>query len=104
MEKIEIEIFADEIITPSDFNHKKRNYLIIGILFVPVNKKKILLKNLTDGRCLFSKNKTWVWKHSDCPFKQECKKEWHDLNNTEIHHEDIRKARASKSLIDISKR
>lgn len=103
MKKVEIEIFADEIVTPSDFNNKKRNYLIIGILFVPVEKKKTLLENLTNKRCLYSKSKTWFWKHSDCPFKEECKKEWHDLNNTEIHHEDIRKARASKSLIDISK-
>lgn len=59
---------------------------------------------LTNLRCLFNKSKEWVWNHSDCPFSKECKKTWHEQNNTEIHHEKIRSARANKSIIDISKR
>lgn len=36
---MEIEVYADEIITPKDFNNCTRNFIGIGCLFVPVSKK-----------------------------------------------------------------
>jgi len=102
--KVEIEIFADEIVIPLDFNGKKKNFLALGALFVPLKKKEVLIKKLTNSRCLFDKSRVWVWNHPDCPFAQECKNKWHEQNNTEIHHEKIRSARPNNSLIEISKR
>jgi len=96
MKTIELEVFADEII-----NEK---FICLGCLFVPSNKKKVLVSDLINHRCLFEKSKKWVWNHSDCPFSKECKEQWHNNNKCEIHHTEIRKARSSNSQIKIAKR
>ncbi len=96
MTTAEVEIYSDEIVTP--------NFICIGGLFVPSSKKKTLITNLINQRCLFEKSKQWIWKYSDCPFSTECKPNWHIGNTSEIHHAEIRKSRASNSQIKIAKR
>src|SRR3989344_5402258 len=104
MVEIEIEVYSDEIILPRDFNGRKRNIIALGCLFVPRNKKEEFLTTLTNARCLYEKSNKWVWEHQICPFCAECKRAWHEQNNCEIHHEEIRSARSSHSKIEISKR
>ena len=102
MKKFELEIYADEIVTPTDFKGSKKNFIALGVLFVPTNNKVQIINELANRRCLFEKSKVWVWKHKDCPFYQSCKQEWHEANNGEIHHQKLRQARASKALKEIS--
>jgi len=101
---VKIEIYADEIITPHDFNNKKKNIIGIGCLFVPEGWKEILLNNLINARCLFEKSKTWHWDYNKCPFCNECNPEWHKQNMCEIHNVTIRKSESSNSKIKITKK
>lgn len=57
---MEIEIYADEIITPRDFHNRTRNLIGIGCLFIPIYKKSNILSNLVNSRCLFESNGSWV--------------------------------------------
>lgn len=104
MSTAEIEIYSDEIVIPKDFNSKNRNFICIGCLFVKTNKKGALINKITSQRCLNKENSRWVWNYSECPFSKDCRLEWHTNNSTEIHHTDIRKARATNSQITITKR
>lgn len=72
---IELEVYADEIIT--------KEYVCFGNLFVPKNKSKTLIRSLKDKRCL-TKGK-FSWNYENCPNHIECKKERHAINNSEIH-------------------
>jgi len=104
MANLEIEVYADEIITPLTFNNKRKNILGICVLFVPVKDRFKLVNDLKNMRCLHSLNENWYWDIEQCPYKDTCKRHWHDSNNTEIHHEDIRISRASFSEKEISKK
>jgi hypothetical protein len=105
---MEIEIYADEIITPKDFNNYSRNFIGIGCLFVLVSEKQTLLSNLIDSRCLFESNGSWVWDFGECPSSiingGKCKNKWHQQNMCEIHHTELRNSRSSKSQRAISKK
>ncbi|MDK2892987.1 hypothetical protein [Methanohalophilus sp.] len=105
---IEIEIYADEIVLPKDFNNKTKNFICIGCLFVPLSEKKKLVHNLSNSRCLYEKNEEWTWDYKKCLFSRDgdsqCKKQWHDQNTCEIHHADLRSSRSNKSQKDISKK
>ncbi len=96
--KIELEIYVDEI-EPE----RNCNYITIGALFVPSSNKKTIFDQLLNVRCLNENNNKWYNKFDSCPIKDECKKEWHDMNNVEVHFTDIRDGRVNKSLIEISK-
>jgi hypothetical protein len=100
---VEIEIFADEIICPIDFNNKTRNILGICCFFIPVNTKKEIVNQLLRRRCLNLSNVNWNYDFNNCPNKKNCKEEWHKSNDCEIHNQNIRSARASNSLKTISK-
>lgn len=99
----EIEIFADEIICPIDFNNEKRNILGICCLFVPVNMKKDFVNNLLKRRCLNPQNHRWNYDFNICLNNSTCNKLWHEINNCEIHNKNIR-CSASDPLKKISKR
>ncbi|HEC77383.1 MAG TPA: hypothetical protein ENI33_09060 [Thermoplasmatales archaeon] len=95
METVEIKIYADEQTNP--------NFICLGVLFLPIDKRKKLLQHLINIRCLFKKSNKWYWNYSDCPFKNECREEWHKLNNSEIHWKDLRDSRSSAAIKRISK-
>ena len=99
----EIEIFADEIICPIDFNNKTKNILGICCLFIPLDLKKDFVNHLLKKRCLNPKSNDWNYEFEICPNKLTCKKSWHKANNCEIHNQNIRSSRASNSLKKISK-
>jgi hypothetical protein len=105
---VELEIYADEIITPRDFNGTTKNWLGIGCLFVPSSKKKSILSNLIDSRCLFGENENWVWDYSSCSSSVnnggKCKEQWHRQNMCEIHHHELKSSRSSNSQKVIAKR
>lgn len=103
----EIEIYADEIVLPWDFNNHKRNFIGIGCLFVPLPKKNNLLSRLLNSRCLYKTNNVWVWDYKLCPFSTSmegrCKEQWHEQNMCEIHHTNLRSSRSSNSQKEISR-
>lgn len=105
---VELEIYADEIITPKNFTGVTKNWMGIGCLFVPLARKESILSNLINSRCLFEGNKCWVWDYNSCPFSTtkggKCKESWHTLNMCEIHHHELKKSRSSNSQKEISKR
>jgi hypothetical protein len=106
---VELEIYADEIITPRNFNGTTKNWLGIGCLFVPLSKKKNILSNLVNSRCLFKANDNWVWDYSSCPFSSNnggtCKEQWHQQNMMcEIHHHELKSSRSSNSQKGIAKK
>jgi hypothetical protein len=103
MRKLELEVFADEIVIPRDYLNQKKNFIALGVLFVPTKDRNNFIKDLSNNRCLFEKSKKWVWLHNNCPFSDECKSSWHDSNNSEIHHQKIRKARTPRALMEVSK-
>ena len=94
----DIEIFFDEI-EPE----KECNYLILGALFIHSKNKEKIINQLLDFRCQNLKKKKWDLDYSSCPNKDNCKPIWHNINNTEIHFNQIRESRSSKSQIEISK-
>lgn len=104
MKEIELELYFDEITEMIDFQNKKYNFLCIGGLFVPVKEKNNLLRALLNNRCLFDPQQPWVWNHSECPLNKTCKYEWHESNNCEIHHQEIKKTGATKAKIKIASR
>jgi hypothetical protein len=62
--------------------------MYIGMLFLPIDKKKDLLNELLLRRCI--QNNSWNWSESNCLFK--CG--YHDKNNTEIHYETLPRSNA----------
>ena len=101
---MDIEIYADEIITPIDYEGHTKNFLCIGCLFIPVEQKKDILSRFIDFRCLNKNNGKWSWNRENCTFKDTCKVDYHILNNCEIHNVNIRNSGASVSLKTISKK
>ena len=100
---VEIEIFADEIICPTDFNKNTRNILGISCFFIPVNIKQEIVNQLLRRRCLNTNNLNWNYDFNVCPNNINCKESWHKSNDCEIHNQNIRSSRASNSLKTISK-
>ena len=94
----EVEIFFDEI-EPE----KECNYLILGALFIHSKDKKKVIETLLNLRCQNSKKGLWDLNYSSCPNKSNCKEIWHNMNNTEIHFNELRRSRSSKSQVGISK-
>ena len=90
---MEFEIFADETHIKDD---NGKEYLGIGCLFVPVSYKHTLSKKLSDLRCLNEDFRTWTWDFEDC--KHLCKEKYHNLNNFEIHFNEIEKSTAKSKL------
>lgn len=78
---MDLEIFSDETIV----NEK---YIGFGCLFVPLDKKRDLSKELSNLRCLNEKSDKWHWKFDECP--NRCQEHLHDFNNTEIHHKKLK--------------
>lgn len=97
--EIELEIYFDEI----EPDKTKCSYIIMGALFVPSENKKTIFTHLMDTRCLNSNGNEWYLDYDSCPIKGTCKKEWHNMDNTEIHFTDIKDGRVNNSLIEISK-
>lgn len=95
MKKIELEIYADEQII--------HNFICLGTLFLPIDKKIELLDTLINSRCLYEKNSEWYWDYSECPFKENCREEWHKLNSAEIHWSELRNKGSSAAIKKISK-
>lgn len=89
----EVEIYVDE-----QFD---KNFVCTGCLFVSVDKKEVLVKTLSNMRCLDTVNKDWYWNFNECPRKRVCNKYWHKLNNVEIHYTEL--GRASNPFKQISK-
>lgn len=96
---IDIGIYFDEI-EPEE----QSNYIVIGALFIPLNKKQEVLSNLLNKRCLHTDNATWHKDPNCCPlYPKYCKELWHQLNDTEIHFTKIHKNSApSKKTISIN--
>lgn len=74
---IKLEVYADEVMN--------ERFLGFGCLFVPVNRRDELLKSLIKRRCL-GKRVDFVWNFDECPYNYDCKENWHNLNNSEIHY------------------
>jgi len=94
----EVEIFFDEI-EPE----KECNYLILGALFMHSQDKAKVIETLLNLRCQNSKKESWDSEYFLCKNKDNCKELWHNLNNVEVHFNEIREGRSSKSQIEISK-
>ncbi|OEC84938.1 MULTISPECIES: hypothetical protein [Methanobacterium] len=75
---MKFEVYADDF-------YLRNEFLGIGCLFVPVDKKVELVNSLINKRCL-GKSGNYKWNYGDCSFNGMCKKQWHDLNNCEIHY------------------
>jgi len=99
---VEIEIFADEIIQPYDYNRDRVRILGIGCLFIPLDQKEKLIRDLLNFRCI--KNSKWHIHRKDCNQPNGCKKEYHNFNDTEIHHVELREGHASFAKKKISKK
>lgn len=80
--KIKLEVFADEI---HHVEWKKDNskWMYIGLLFVPLEKKRELLNKLLNKRCI--QYDSWNWGKENC--ENRCG--YHKYNNTEIHYRKI---------------
>jgi hypothetical protein len=91
---LNIEIYADEIILPTDFNSETKNIIGIACLFVPLSIKEKLFSELVNNRCLFEESNQWCWKYQECSFSQikggQCKEDWHIQNMCEVHHSELR--------------
>lgn len=96
--KIELDIYIDEI-EPED----KCNYIILGALFIPRDNKEKTFAEIFNMRCQNTNYNKWHNDFNSCPFKDNCKKEWHDMNDCEIHFTEIRDGRVNRSMINISK-
>ena len=96
--KMELDIYVDEIEPERDCN-----FIILGALFVPKNKKEELYAEILNIRCQNDKNNLWSSDFDYCSNKNNCKQEWHNMNNCEVHFSDIRDGRVNRSLIKISK-
>ena len=83
---IELEIYADEVMN--------KKFLGFGCLFVPINRKEELIKSLIKRRCQ-GKKEYFYWNFEDCPYNQNCKKEWHNLNNSEVHYTKIESTKSN---------
>ncbi|MGV9141744.1 MAG: hypothetical protein ACOC1X_02290 [Promethearchaeota archaeon] len=90
MTNVELEIFADEVITPNRFNGERINVIGLGCLFVPVNLKQELVTSLMNQRCLLDDNYEWFWYYEECLSKDKCKPSWHKFNDCEIHYAKLR--------------
>lgn len=99
---VDIEIYSDEIIEPYDFKNKRRRFLGIACLFIPVNERENLIRDLLNLRCI--KNKSWRFDNNNCRMNNECNSNYHQTNNCEIHHINIRNSRAKFALRKISRR
>ena len=62
-----------------------------------------IVNDLIRLRCLNEACDDWYWDFKDCPFKNNCKEAWHDLNNSELHFVNLRK-KSSKSKQEISRK
>lgn len=96
--KIELDIYIDEIEPEHNCN-----YIILGALFVPRDNKDKIFAEIFNIRCQNDQYDKWHDDFNSCPFKERCKKEWHDMDNCEIHFTDIREGRVNRSMIKISK-
>jgi hypothetical protein len=94
---IKLEVYIDEIKPFTTYKDKKRNYLVIGCLFVPTDKKENLVKSLMDHRCL--SNKCWNYEFEQCPNNKNCKKKYHEANRGEMHFQELKRASFSKKKI-----
>lgn len=92
---MKVNVYADETIINKD------EYIGIGCLFIPYEKREKFHKKLIQIRCLNNDSRKWVWDYEKC--ENECKKERHDYNNCEIHHNELAK-KASYSQKEISKK
>ena len=90
---IELDVYADEII--------EEDYICFGCLFVPLNNKRESINSLKDSRCQ-GRRLSFEWDSDNCSYKYGCKKEYHDLNNSEIHFQNIDHTK-SKTVKTISK-
>ena len=70
-------------------------------MFVPLDKKEELSKKLKNLRCQ-GRRLSFSWDFPDCPYCGNCKEEYHTLNNSEIHFQNIDSSK-SKAVKDISK-
>ena len=90
---MELEIFSDE----SHIEDKNgKEYLGIACLFVPTSYKATLSNKLSKLRCLHNKPTKWSWNFKDC--KNECKEQYHNINNFEIHSTKIENNMAKSKL------
>lgn len=90
---MELEIFSDET-NIEDKNGKE--YLGIACLFVPTSYKPTLSNKLSKLRCLHNEPTKWSWNYKDC--KNECKEQYHNINNFEIHSTKIENNMAKSKL------
>ena len=93
---MELEIFSDET-NIEDKNGKE--YLGIACLFVPTSYKPTLSNKLSKLRCLHNEPTKWSWNFKDC--RNECKEQYHNINNFEIHSTKIEN-NMSKSKLRIT--
>ncbi|WP_297420742.1 hypothetical protein [Thermococcus sp.] len=93
MPQVEVDVFVDEIQpNPS----KKINFMYIGALFVPVDKRSSLVGHLLQRRCAILK--TWYVNPKKCPeFNKfpECKR-LHWRSDDRIHYTDMGKIGSRK--------
>ena len=79
MSNINVEIFVDE--------QYGEDYICIGSLIVPIEKKDRLVDSLLNERC--PEDRKWTWNYADCPYSTICKEEWHRLNGVYIHYREL---------------
>lgn len=95
--KIEVDVYIDEIKPFKTYSGINKNYLAIGCLFVPLCKKNTLIKELMDCRCLTQG--CWQNKYELCSNASHCRLNYHYLNETEIHFYELKKATYSQKQI-----
>lgn len=87
MTRIVIDVYCDEI-NRVRFISDSSIWMYIGMLFVPLNTKRMLLNELLNTRCI--QNRSWRWDASSCP--HQCG--YHQRNDTEIHYSSIHRTSA----------
>ena len=91
-ELIELEVYADEVIN--------KDYICFGILFIPLDVKLDLIDKIKNLRCRGTRS-DFNWDFNDCSYNYNCRKEYHTLNNSEIHFRNIDSSK-SRAVKDIS--
>jgi hypothetical protein len=88
----EVNVYCDEVIRPN-----KKDFLIMGSIFIEERDIKSILKELLKCRCLNPKCKVWHYEFESCPNKT-CTEKLHKKNNTSIHFYDLRQNKERKKI------
>lgn len=88
-----LNVYCDEVIRPNS-----NEFIVLGVLFIKEIDMLNVLHTLENKRCLNGSNHKWNYNYDFCPNKKQCKKEWHENNNTKIHFNEIDRRRERKII------